>query len=133
MDWEYGSVSLRSPQVAEMVHDAVQEMREASSKGTKATGQALLSAVRGLSDAISALMTWCAKHGVEIDTRGDLPGRSPGRRPDDAPRGVRMELRRGLEAWTNAGRDAAKFRAAEVRWREEGRGTRTSRANSIRR
>ncbi|MEF8800170.1 MAG: hypothetical protein V5A56_03955 [Halolamina sp.] len=71
VEQEYGSVSLRSTHVAEMVHDSVQEMREASRDLTEAAGQALLSAERGLDDATSALMTWCAKHGVDVDNRGE--------------------------------------------------------------
>lgn len=129
---EYASVSLRSPHVAEMVHDAVQEMQEASRKVTEAAGQALLSAERGLSDATSALMTWCAKHGVDVDNRGEAIeairlGKVERRGPAGSPklRGVRMKLRAGLEAWTDAGRDAEAFKSATVRWREEGRGTRS--------
>ncbi|MEF8858119.1 MAG: hypothetical protein V5A38_04240 [Halolamina sp.] len=71
VEQEYGSVSLRSTHVAEMVHDSVQQMREASRDLTEAVGQALLSAERGLDDATSALMTWCAKHGVDVDNRGE--------------------------------------------------------------
>ena len=132
VDREYGSVSLRSPHVAEMVHDAVQEMREASRKVTEAAGQALLSAERGLSDATSALMTWCAKHGVDVDTRGDAieairlgKVERRGKSSKGKLAGVRSHLRAGLEAWTGAGRDAEKFKNATVRWREEGRGRRT--------
>jgi hypothetical protein len=115
-----------------MVHDAVQEMREASRTLTEAAGQALLSAERGLSDATSALMTWCAKHGVDVDTRGEAIeairlGKVERRGPPGSAklRGVKMRLLNGLEAWTDAGRDAENFKSASVRWREEGRGRRS--------
>jgi len=129
---EYGSVSLRSPHVAEMVHDSVQKMREASREVTEAAGQALLSAERGLSDATSALMTWCAKHGVDVDSRGEAIEAirlgeidSDRRKPGDPLRGVRYELREGLRRWLEAGRDREAFTSATVRWREEGRGSRS--------
>jgi len=129
---EYGSVSLRSPHVAEMVHDAVQQFREASRSVTEAAGQALLSAERGLSDATSALMTWCAKHGVDVDSRGEAIEAirlgeidSDRRRRGDPLRGVRVELREGLRRWLEAGRDREAFTSATVRWREEGRGSRS--------
>ena len=135
---EYGSVSLRSPHVAEMVHDAVQEFREASRSVTEAAGQALLSAERGLSDATSALMTWCAKHGVDVDNRGEAIEAirlgeidSDRRRPGDPLRGVRWELREGLKRWLESGRDREAFANATVRWREEDRGRRSLPASAI--
>lgn len=135
---EYGSVSLRSPHVAEMVHDAVTEMREASRAVTEAAGQALLSAERGLSDATSALMTWCAKHGVDVDSRGDAVEAirlgeidAERRRSGDPLRGVRWELRNGLELWNDSGRSEEAFKNAEVYWREEGRGRRSLPAAAI--
>ncbi|WP_053946702.1 DUF7845 domain-containing protein [Halolamina sediminis] len=135
---EYGSVSLRSPHVAEMVHDAVQQFREASRSVTEAAGQALLSAERGLSDATSALMTWCAKHGVDVDNRGEAIEAirlgeidSDRRRPGDPLRGVRWELREGLKRWLESGRDREAFANATVRWREEDRGRRSLPASAI--
>ncbi len=131
VEQEYGSVSLRSTHVAEMIHDSVQQMREASQNVREAAGQALLSAERGLDDATSALMTWCAKHGVDVDNRGEAIeairlGEVERRGPAGSAklRGVKLLLRKGLEAWTAAGRDAEKFEAATVQWREEGRGRR---------
>jgi len=136
---KYGEVALRSPHVAEMVHDSVQKMREASKELTEVTGQALLSAERGLNDATSAVMTWCAKHGVEVDNRGEAIeairlGEIESRGRSDSKgllRGVRWELREGFQRWTGAGRSAEAFKNATVYWREEDRGRRSMSASAI--
>jgi len=126
---EYGEVSLRSPFVAELVQDAVEQYRNASETLAEVTGQALLDAERGVSSAASALRAWCSKHGVEVDSRGEAiekirMGEVP-RTGRDGLRTLRVELLRGLEAWKDAGRDREDFLAAEVRWRDEKIGRRT--------
>jgi len=128
---EYGEVSLRSPFVAELIQDAVEQYRNASETLAEVTGQALLDAERGVESASSALRAWCAKHGVEVDSRGEAIeairlGEVERRGPAGSAklRGVKMLLRKGFDAWTGAGRDSEKFKSATVRWREEGRGRR---------
>ncbi|WP_435124057.1 MarR family transcriptional regulator [Halobaculum sp. D14] len=124
VDRKYGEVALKSNYIAEMVHEAVQEAREAERTMADAAGQALLAAERGLDEATSALQTWLAAHDVETDSRreavekirlgevGDKPASGTFNR---YPRVV-SELRDALKRWTDAGRDAAGFRQAVVTW-----------------
>jgi len=58
---EYGSVSLRSTYVAELVHDAVQQAREAVRDATAAGAKALEAAERGLDERTSAFLAFCGK------------------------------------------------------------------------
>lgn len=133
---EYGGVSLRSNYVAEMVHESVQTMQEASDTLAEATGQALLAAERGLDDTVSALRTWCAKHGVEVESRGEAIEAIRLGEVDRVGRygfgRVNTILRRGLELWTDSGRDAESFRAASVNWKCPKRGPRTLPVNHAR-
>jgi len=129
---KYGEVALRSHYVAELVHDAVDELRSASDRLANVTGEALLTAERGLDESTSALRAWLAAHDVEVDSRRDAV-ETIRLGEVDAPDGstrhgydrVRMELREGLSRWVDAGRDAAAFRGATVRFRFPGRGEQT--------
>jgi len=55
---EYGSVSLRSEYVAEMVHAAVDEARESIERATEATAKAMEAAERGLDETMNAFIAW---------------------------------------------------------------------------
>lgn len=128
---EYGSVSLRSNHVAEMVHDAVKQARDATRSPVEAGAKALEAAERGLDETTSALVAWCAKHGVDVDDRQEArvmfrlrgvenvearlkeayrlwrkPGRTPrGSAPRRSPRRARQE--RGLALAVAPGRPVA--------------------------
>jgi hypothetical protein len=127
VDREYGEVGLRSSYVAEMIHDAVDELRAAGSRLAEATGEALLAAERGLDETTSALRAWLARYDVEVDTYGEAIERielgemrsGGGAKPYVW---VKQELRRGLELWCE-NRSADGFVNATVRFRFEGRGS----------
>lgn len=59
---------------------------------------------------------------ASMDDFGEVERRGPA--GSAKLRGVKHLLRNGLDAWTAAGRNAEKFKAATVQWREEGRGRR---------
>ncbi len=126
---EYGEVSLRSPYVAELVQDAVEQYRNASETLAEITGQALLDAERGVESAASALRAWCAKNGVEVDSRGEaieaIRLGEVQRAGRDGLANVRAELRRGLSAWLDTGRDREEFVAGTAFWSSEKRGRRS--------
>jgi len=127
-DREYGEVSLRSPYIAEMVQSAVQQMRSASQKLADVTGKALLDAERGVKSAAGALRAWCAKHDVEVDSRGEAIkkirlGEVP-RSGRDGLHTVRRQLENRAGHWVDAGRDLEKFNKACVSWICPKRGSR---------
>jgi hypothetical protein len=61
-------VTLRSQHIAELVHEAVQE---ASQRAVEAGARAVEAAERGVGETTSALMAFCAKHGIGVDDRRD--------------------------------------------------------------
>jgi hypothetical protein len=128
IDRKYGEVALASNHIAEMLHSAVSELRDASTRLSEATGEALLSATRGLDETTSALRTWLAAHDCETDSRGQAVKKL--RLGEFEPAGkygyaeVISELRKGLNYWTDADRDPAAFKHATVLFRRSDRGKR---------
>jgi hypothetical protein len=126
---KYGEVAFQSSYVAELVHDAVDELRSASRRVTNAAGEALLAAERELDEATSALRAWLARYDVEVDSRREAVETirlgEVERRGSMGYAKVYHLLRDGLVLWTDAGRDASKFRGAEVEFRFSGRGRQT--------
>ena len=119
---KYGEVSLSSSYIAELVHDTVQEARDIHRRTVDATGKALVAAERGLDERTSALLAWCASRGVDVNTRGEAVERV---RMGEVERGsignpygpLRRRLRTALDLWTDAGREEAALRQAEVSFR----------------
>ncbi|WP_232687184.1 MarR family transcriptional regulator [Halobacterium zhouii] len=123
VDRRYGEVGLRSDYVAEMVHDAVQDAKEATRKAAETTAKAIETAERGVSDAMAEWVAWCNKHGVDIRNRADAleidlgdmgsvswSGRVSG------PKKVGYRVKRAFDLWREAGQDPTRFREATVRW-----------------
>ncbi|MGM0592350.1 MAG: MarR family transcriptional regulator [Halobacteriota archaeon] len=114
---KYGEVALRSPYIAELVHDAVQNAREATRRAVEVGAKAIEAAERGLDETTSAFIAWCAKHGVDVDGRRDaqlkvrLGELDPDR--DSAPEFL---VRRAFELWKTAKQDVGAFRMAMVEY-----------------
>ncbi|AGB16646.1 hypothetical protein Halru_2052 [Halovivax ruber XH-70] len=110
---EYGRVSLRSNHIAELVHNAVQEAKDATRRAVEAGAKAVAAADRGLDETTSALMAWCAKHGVDVDDRADA--RLKIRLGDVAStHDARRRLSEAYRLWCDAGKDPVRFRQAQV-------------------
>ncbi|ADD03651.1 homolog to HGPV1-ORF14 [Natrialba magadii ATCC 43099] len=113
---EYGSVSLRSNHIAEMVHESVQEAKDATRRAVEAGAKAIEASKRGIDETTSALVAWCAKHGIDVDDRQDA-------RLKLRMRGIRNVSARIEEAyrlWCDAGKDPARFRGGQVDLGERG-------------
>lgn len=115
---EYGSISLKSTYVAELVKTATENAKDAVKKATKATAEALEAADRGLDERTSAFIAWQEAHGVTFTEKDDSVSLSFGEiEADDyneARRVVREKLREGLQLWEDMNRDVMKFRSG--RW-----------------
>ena len=115
---EYGRLSLKSTYVAELVHTAIDEAKDAVGKATTATAEALEAAERGLDERTSAFIAWQEAHGVTFTEKDDSVKLSFGEiEADDyneARRVVREKLREGLQLWDDMNRDIIKFRSG--RW-----------------
>ena len=127
---EYGSVSLKSTYVAELVYDAVQEAeesRESFRRAAETAGRALSSAKRGLDERTSALLAWCSRYGVDVDSRGDAVEKIRlGELDKNKDADPAMLVKRAYELWTDAKQDVEAFRSAMVEYsRPEDRGVRS--------
>lgn len=117
---EYAKVSLRSSYVAEMVHDAVQEARDATRRAVETSSKALEAANRGMGEHMSAFIAWAAKHDIEVnDALSRRDARLKLRFGDHGPE-ARRAIREGFRIWKQAGLPAERFRMARIRFRDGG-------------
>jgi hypothetical protein len=121
VDRKYGEVGLRSDYVAGMVHDAVQDAKDATRRAVETSAQAIEAAERGVSDAMAEWVAWCNKHGVDIRNRADALEIDLGEVAEEAwafgrPKNVAFRVKHAFELWTEADQDPARFRQATVRW-----------------
>ncbi|MFC4550078.1 MULTISPECIES: MarR family transcriptional regulator [Halorussus] len=118
IEHDYGCVKLRSDYIAEYVHEAVEQARDATQRAVEATAKAAEAAERGVDETTSAFIAFCARHGIEVDDRHEarLTLRMGGVR--DAQRRVQQAYR----LWVNAGKDPARFREAQLHLGERGYG-----------
>jgi len=112
---EYGSVSLRSKYIADLVHDAVSEAKEATRRAAEAGAKAMEAAERGVDKTTSAFIAWAAKHDVDVQDREGGPLRLDFGTVDD----IRRQLREGYDLWTSADMPPERYRMANVRYEEE--------------
>jgi ParB-like chromosome segregation protein Spo0J len=113
---EYGEVTLRSQHIAELVHEAVQEAKEASRRAVEAGVRAVEAAERGVDETTSALIAFCAKHGIAVDDTRDARLKL---RFDDVEN-VENRLKKAYQLWKDAGKDPIRFRHAQVDLGEKG-------------
>jgi hypothetical protein len=116
VEHEYAQVSLRSSYIADLVHDAVEEAREATQRAVEAGAKTLEAAERGLGEQMSVFVAWAAKHGVDVD---DALSHREGRmqlRFGEPGRKARRAIREGFRIWNDAGLPAERFRTAQIRF-----------------
>ncbi|MHB9288108.1 MarR family transcriptional regulator [Halobacteriales archaeon Cl-PHB] len=112
---EYANVSLRSEYVAEMVHDAVEEAREATRRAVETSAKAIEAAERGLGETMSAFIAWAARHNVDVEDARDA--RLTLRFGSDlSMREARRSLREGFQVWKDAGLPEERYRQAQIRF-----------------
>lgn len=112
---EYGKVSLRSKYIADLVHDAVTEARDATRRAAEAGAKAIEAAERGLDQSTSAFIAWAAKHDIDIrDREGDKLRLEFGVVDD-----IKQKIREGYELWTAADMPENRYRMAKVRYEKE--------------
>jgi len=113
VETEYAKVSLRSEHVAELVHEAVNEARDATRRAADAASKAMEAAKRGLSETTSAFIAWAARHDVDVNDRTDarmklrFHGVKSARELGDA-------IRTGFDVWKDAGMPETRFREAQI-------------------
>ncbi|WP_226011749.1 hypothetical protein [Halomicrobium salinisoli] len=112
---EYGSVSLRSKYIADLVHDAVKEAKQATRRAAEAGAKAIEAAERGVDESTSAFIAWAAKHDIDVQDREGGPLRLDLGTVDD----VRQKLREGYDLWTSAGMPEERYRMATIQYKEE--------------
>jgi len=123
VDREYGSVSLKSTYVAELVHDAIQQAETAVSRAVDATSNALEAADRGLDEKTSAFIAWAETHGLNFDEKDDGVNVRLGEVDADSQKDARKEARRilreGFKRWRDMNRDEVKYRLGSWKARVE--------------
>lgn len=116
---EYAEISLRSEYVAEMVHAAVEEARDATRRAMDTAAKAAETAERGLGETMSAFIAWAARHGVDVDDTRDAQMRL--RFGEIEKHG--KAIREGFRVWKDAGMPEERYRQAEVTFSDGSRGT----------
>ena len=116
---EYASVSLRSEYVAEMVHAAVDEAREATRRAVDTAAKAAEAAERGLENTMSAFIAWAARHG--IDVKDAREAQMTLRFGEIEKHG--KAIREGFRVWKDAGMPEERYRQAQVQLSDGSRGT----------
>ena len=120
VDREYGNVSLRSNYVAECVHEAVQEAREANKRAAKAGTQAIRSVERGLDEKTSAFLAWARQFGIDVQDAGEA--RMLIRLGEiEATTWAQRRIREWYELWTAAKQNEQRFREAQIHYQYKGR------------
>jgi hypothetical protein len=117
---KYAEVALRSDYVAEMLHEAVVEARDATRRAVDTAAKAAEVADRGLKETMSTFIAWAARHGIDVqDTRGARMTLRFGEAIDDHGRAIRE----GFRIWTDAGMPEEQYRSAQVQFADGGKGS----------
>ncbi|AUG48545.1 MarR family transcriptional regulator [Haloarcula taiwanensis] len=116
---DYADVSLRSEYVAEMVHAAVDEAREATRRAVDTAAKAAEAAERGLENTMSAFIAWAARHG--IDVKDAREAQMTLRFGEIEKHG--KAIREGFRVWKDAGMPEERYRQAQVQLADGSRGT----------
>lgn len=112
VDRAYGEVRLESPFIAEQVHQAVKEAKDATRRAAETSAKAIHAAERGLDEDTSAFITWASRYGVDVDSADDARMKLRFGNLGDADLGRLINM--AYRIWTNGGMDPARFREAQV-------------------
>jgi hypothetical protein len=111
---EYGSVSIASTHVAQLVHEAVTAAKRRTREAVEAAGKAMAAADRGLDARTSAFVAFASRHFKRFDEDDDGLRIDFGKVEADTGREARREIRRKLREarrlWTQMNRD-------EITWK----------------
>ncbi|WP_081655520.1 DUF7845 domain-containing protein [Halopiger goleimassiliensis] len=114
---EYNRVSLASNYVGELVHDAIQDAKNATRRAVETGAKALEAADRDLDEATSALVAWASRHGLRLNETDEYVkiefDRLEAESLEEAKREIRRALRDGMGLWADAERDPSKFIGGE--------------------
>ncbi len=119
VETEYAKVSLKSPLIADMVHEAVTQAKNTVRKAVELGAKAVEAGKRGMDENTSALLAWASKYEIDINDRragqmklraGDYPGM----------KATGFRLRQLFEIWIQAGRNPDHFRNAEIVFKDRG-------------
>ncbi|AEM58416.1 hypothetical protein HISP_14420 [Haloarcula hispanica N601] len=116
---DYADVSLRSEYVAEMVHAAVDEAREATRRAVDTAAKAAEAVERGLENTMSAFIAWAARHGVDVNDAREA--QMTLRFGEIEKHG--KAIREGFRVWKDAGMPEERYRQAQVQLADGSRGT----------
>jgi hypothetical protein len=117
VECEYGSVSLKSTHVGELVHDAVRRAKEATREAVEAGAKAIEAAERGLDEETSALVAWASKHCEGFKESNDSVTVNMYEKAEDqqtARKRARRKLREGEQLWTQARKNVVPFRLGNL-------------------
>ena len=111
---EYGSVSLKSTHVAQLVHEAVTAAKQRTREAVEAAGKAMEAAERGLDERTSAFVAFASQHFEHFDETGEgvtiRLGKIEGETTNEVHRKIRQKLREGKQLWDEMNRDEMKWR-----------------------
>ena len=120
---KYGSVELRSPYVAELVHTKVRKAKKRTRAAIEAGAQALEADERGLDEETSAFLAWASEHcehwretddGITVNL-----GAIEAEDHDDAMRKIRRKLRDGKRLWDGIGKSETPWKLGTWKARVE--------------
>lgn len=108
---EYAKVSVRSEHIAELVHDAVSEARDATRRAMETAGKAMEAAERGLEQDMSAFIAWAARHGIDVEDPREARLRL---RVGPEIERVQYAILDGFDIWKSAGLPEERYRTAQI-------------------
>jgi len=117
LDREYGTVRLRSPFIADLIHKKLTIARENARDAIAATAKIAHTAERELDEHTSAFIAWAAAVGADIDNTRDARMTLRMNLLDTA-RELEHQIQQGYQLWTSAGRDPARYRQATIKFED---------------
>lgn len=115
VDRAFGSFSLSSKYIADLVHHAVKEAKEPTRRAAEAGAKVIKAIERGADESTSAFIAWAKKYDIDVQDRLGGPTRLDFGKVDD----IRKKLREGIDLWTSADMPEERYRLAIVLSHEE--------------